>query len=422
MKFFWAKLENNDYIFSAISRIIQVIGSLCYSILFSRYFQASLRGIYSVLSTYIELAVLVLCMGMYQAYPYYKRRTDYNIYIEFINIILAIFIFYGAIAFVGIIIFWKAIECRIALFLIPFMFVTQELNYVVLIENPKIRNISATLLCVFDNLLIFMFMLFFKTEIQVLFIFLILKEITYFIVAIKSLKIDLKDIHPSFQRANKYIKFGFLPMITVFMMDLNYKADIVMLDYFCIEKKEIGIYSLGVSLAQKIWAIPDSLKDILLSKLAKGSKEEEVCKIIRYSLWIVILCAIVLIICGRLFINIFYGSVYTSSYYVMFISLLGVIGMVFYKMIYSYNVINGKQKVNLFILGLSAGLNLIINYFTIPQLSIIGAAYASTISYTFCGLGFLWYFLHETNIKVQNTLFLNKTDIKTIQKLLKNKK
>lgn len=414
MKNFIVRLEHNDYVFSVISRIIQIIGSLCYSILFSRYFQASLRGIYSVLSTYVELAVLVLCMGMYQAYPYYKRRSDYNIYMEFINIILAIFIFYGVIAFTGVIIFWKFTEAQIVISLIPFMFVTQELNYVILIENPKIRNISAMLLCFFDNILVFLFMLFLKADLQILFIFLVLKEVVYFCVAVTNLKIDLRDIRPSFRGAEKYIKFGLLPMITVLMMDLNYKADIVMLDYFRIEKSEIGIYSLGVSLAQKIWAIPDSLKDILLSKLTKGSKEEEVCKVARYSLWVVILCAAVLIIGGKIFINILYGLVYTRSYNIMIISLLGIIGMVFYKMIYSYNVVNGKQKVNLIILGFAASLNIIVNYFAIPQFGILGAALASTISYTFCGIGFLWYFVHKTGIAVQNMLFLKKKDIKAI--------
>ena len=63
-------------------------------------------------------------------------------------------------------------------------------------------------------------------------------------------------------------------------MTLNYRIDILMLDdIFHISTAEIGVYSVGVALAEKIWLIPDATKDILMSKLSNGSNSEEVAKV-----------------------------------------------------------------------------------------------------------------------------------------------
>lgn len=172
-------------------------------------------------------------------------------------------------------------------------------------------------------------------------------------------------------------------------------------------------------LAQKLWMIPDALKDILTGKLAKGRTSDEVCKITRISLWITAGCIIGMAIFGRMLINLIFGSEYAGAYQVFLNISLGVLGMVFYKMIYAYNVVNGHKNINFVMLFASAVINVILNYFFIQKMSINGAALASTISYSVCGLSFLIYFIKDTKQSPAKILLIQKEDILQFRNLLR---
>ena len=81
---------------------------------------------------------------------------------------------------------------------------------------------------------------------------------------------SLKYIHK--ELIVELLKFGFFPMLALLLTSLNYKIDIIMLNMSRnITMAQIGVYSIGVALADKTVYIPDAVKEILLSKLAKGS-------------------------------------------------------------------------------------------------------------------------------------------------------
>lgn len=207
-------------------------------------------------------------------------------------------------------------------------------------------------------------------------------------------------------------------MITVILMEINYKVDVIMLDWFHIAKSDIGVYSIGVMLAQKLWTIPDALKDILLSKLAKGKTSTEVSKVTRISFAVTLLTVIGMVIFGKPLILLMYGPEYSGAYSITLIILAGVLGMVFYKMVYSYNVVNGHKKVNLVFLSIAAGLNVIVNAIMIPQIGTYGAAIASLISCSACGLVFLFYFCKKTNTPIKYMIFLQKEDMQLLKQFI----
>ena len=73
-KRFLSKITNNAYIFSVIAKVISIITGIIYSILFARYLGSELRGQASIILNYSEMFSLILCLGIYQAYPYFKQR------------------------------------------------------------------------------------------------------------------------------------------------------------------------------------------------------------------------------------------------------------------------------------------------------------------------------------------------------------
>lgn len=414
------KIMNNDYIFSVVAKIITVITGIIYSILYSRYLGAELRGTASVITNYAEMASLIMCLGVYQAYPFFKKKNKKDIYLEYINYIFGMLCIYILVA--SIIAIYMSHISNIYVFaslLAPVLMAIKQLNYVVMIENPKLRNTASIKLELFDILFLIILMLCTKVNYIYCIIFLITKNIVYLIIAISNLKINITKIRPTLRGIMPYIKYGFIPMLTVILMEINYKIDVLMLEKMNVSMVDIGIYSLGVMLAQKIWLIPDALKDVLLSKLAKGREANEVARISRFSFTITIALIIIMIIIGKPLITVMYGSEYSSAYLVTLIILSGVLGMTFYKLIYSYNVVNGHKNINFIILSFTALINIIINYLLIPKNGMIGAAIASLVSYCFCGIVFLMYFCYKTKINIFNMICIKKDDIKSISKIIR---
>lgn len=404
------KLLDNAYVFSVITRIISVVTGLGYTVLYSRYLGAELRGTAAVINNYTEMIMLVLCFGMYQAYPYFKKLSEENKYNEFINNVSGFFLIYCAIAAALIFIVRPSADVCVIMVLIPLSMGIKQFNYVVLIENPKIRNITQIVIELMDIAFLGALALFTKASYFYCILFLIVRAVFTFALAVQNLKVPIYKIRPTVRQSWKYIRYGFLPMVTLILMEINYKVDVIMLERMDISKADIGVYSLGVMIAQKLWLIPDALKDILTGKLASGKSEEEVSKITRISLWVTFICVLGMAAVGEPLIRLVFGAEYDGAYMVFINIALGVLGMVFYKMIYAYNVVNGHKNVNFVLLLIAAVSNVVLNYFLIKSMGINGAAIASTVSYCICGLGFLFYFVRTTEQSAKNLLLPTKGD------------
>lgn len=405
------KITGNAYGFSVFAKIVSVVTGLLYAILYSRYLGAELRGTASVINNYVEMIMLVLCFGTHHAYPFFKKKTGKDIYREFINNLFGMVFAYYILVIAFLLIVRPSTNVCVIAILIPSSLAIRQLNYIVLIENPKVRNTALIGLDIFD--IVFLLVLMFFTEANYFYciLFLCVRNFVSLCIAVENLKINIFSIRPTLRCTWKYVKYGFVPMLTMLMMEVNYKVDVVMLERMAVSKAEIGVYSLGVMLAQKLWMIPDALRDILTGKLAKGRTEQEVCKISRYSLWITIACIAGMAIFGKLIIRLLFGEEYSGAYSVFINISLGVIGMIFYKMIYAYNIVNGHKNVSFILLFIAAASNVILNYFLIKAMSINGAAIASMISYLVCGISFLLYFVITTRTNPKELIFIKKDDV-----------
>lgn len=357
-------------------------------------------------------------MGIYQAYPFYKKNKVDNLEEEYFSVTQTIFVFTVVVSIIAILLFNKSITLVITFILFPFSVLIQEYNYYSLIENPNRRNTWAIYENIAEMIVLTFFILFIHKSIEGLLLLVIGK---FAIAYICSIYIIHKPVYKS--KLNlittfRYIKYGFIPMLTVLCMTVNYSIDIIMLQGK-VHMKDIGIYSLGINLAQYVWLIPDTLKDILLSRLTSGKKEDEVAMLIRINLTIVLMLIVSIIIIGKPVISLIYGKEFSESYQITVIVLCGIFSMVYYKVIYSYNVVCGRKMINLFYLLIAALLNVIGNYILIPKFGIYGAASVSVCSYSICGLLFLTHFLKNTNIKFNEVTFLTRKDIKKLYAVLK---
>ena len=409
------KFIKNEYLFSLFTKFISVGVGIIYSVLYSRYLGAELRGTASIITNYSEILSIILTFGAFNAYPYFKKRDDKDIYENFVNNVFGLFFLYCFLALFISVFFHQDLNIMIAILIAPFWMCSRQLNYVVLIENPRLSNITNTSIDIFDLFFVFVLMLTTHSNLKWCISIVTVKHIVLFAICVVNINRVKFKFKPTLKGIWPYIKYGIVPMITMLLMEINYKMDVIMLEWFNISTAEIGIYSLGVMLAQKVLLIPDALKDILLSKLVSGKGADEVAKICRISFFVTFICVFFLLIFGKQLITIMYGIEFLEAYSTTVIICAGVIGMVFYKMVYSYNVVNGYKNVNLMLLGMSALLNIVANIFLIPLMNSTGAAIASLISYLFCGISFMIFFMRKTKINLNSLLFINNQDVQFVK-------
>lgn len=207
-------------------------------------------------------------------------------------------------------------------------------------------------------------------------------------------------------------------MLSLLMTTLNYRVDVLMLDGR-VADAAIGIYSVGVQLAERVWMLPDAMKGVLVSNLTKGKGEEEVSYVIRTCNTICLLLMLAIIALGQPFINIFFGKAYSEAYQITLVMLAGVFAMIYYKMIGSYNIAWGRQKINLIFLGISVVTNVIMNLILIPVWGIYGAGLASVLSYTVCSALFIIYFCTKTKQPFKGMIFMDRNDFRRLKARLK---
>lgn len=399
----------NDYAFSVISRGINVFFFVIYIVLFNRFFGVELRGESAVILNYITVVSTVLDFGITQSYAYFRSKKE-NVMVVFFANATGAFILMMIVCMLMVILLtsksWNAV-----LLILPIRVYTNRINTMLSIENPSKRNQVLILQNIIDILSIAILLFAFSPSYKLLAAFLIFKEIAALVLILQYLEVKFGIKYIDFNFICQSIRFGFFSMICVFLMEINYRVDVIMLDGK-IEVAMIGIYSLGVSLSERVWLIPDALRDILVSKLSKGYNYKEVAKISRFSFWTCLIMIIIVSVFGEYAIILLFGVEYQGSYQITLVLLIGVLGMVYYKMIYAYFLVRGKQRINIMILFITAITNVVGNYILIPTKGIMGAAIASVISYLACGCLFAIAFVCETGLPIKDLLLLKKDDFK----------
>ena len=405
---------NNEYVYSILTKTLSILIGIVQSILLARYLGAELKGINAYITSVASVAAIVITFGMHQAYPYLRKKYGKDaIYNEYVTLVMMLYLAFLLTAIATNIIIQTSIEIKSIIIIVPLLGYAQVVEYINLIEAPNKKNRWWVIINFCE--IIYLIILFIFTNrninwsISILLFTYILRCIVYTLM-LGTVPRYTKNIPSLFC---EILKFGFFPMIALLMTSLNYRIDVMMLHrYDYISDSMIGIYSLGLTLSDKIVLIPDTLKGILVSKLAKGADNEEVAKVLRIGLWASIsLCAVIILI-GKPVINLLYGAEYAGAYSIVTITAAGTLAIVYFKIIAQYNIVNKKQILNVYMLSIAVVVDIVFNLFFIPIWGIQGAALATSIGNIICGVVYIIYFRSVSNIPIRKMIFIQETDIK----------
>ena len=407
------RIFNNDYAFSFINKISSVLVGVVTSALINRYLGPEGKGQYAFVINIVNLVAIAGNFGFYQSYPKSKRANLPNIKEKYVDVFFTQFFLYSTIAFVLSFFMGGNSLYIAALFLVPVQVLTSQFSMVALIEFINFKQ-KLQLFITFLNLFLTALIFFFAPK-HVLFIMamLFIKDIFFITMYLVKIKYIPRPFRVESQFLSMLFKFGIVAVVSAFLLTLNYKADIIMLKLY-VDDAQIGLYSVGVALAEYIWLIPDAFKEVLFARTAKDDAIDEIMSSIRINLFISTVIIVCMVLLGKPFISFMYGVEFLDSYAVTCVIMFGVPAMVLYKMTTSLYVANGKQTFYLITLLISAVSNVLLNFLFIPMMGKLGAAIASAISYNLCGLIFYGRFLYDYKIKWYDSFLLKRSDIKLI--------
>jgi len=213
---------------------------------------------------------------------------------------------------------------------------------------------------------------------------------------------------------NSMIRLGILYAFTFFVIQLNYRLDILLLEKLS-TIHEVGIYSLGVHIAEQLWQVPFAISIVLFSRTANLEDQNKITMqsitLARQSVILIILLSVIAIILAPYLIPLVFGQEFIPSVQILNLILPGVIILVVFRVLSGQLAGIGKPQYAIYIFAPALLLNLALNYLWIPEYGAKGAAWASDISYAMGTVGYWFIFSKLTGVSKLEILRFNKNDI-----------
>lgn len=413
-----------SYVYSIISKGIHIFLGIFISIFINRALGTQLKGEYAYICTLISLFTVIGGFGIYQLYPFYIRNNNKKeekekfinltinlsliYFIALFTITLIILLFYDI--YLGCLFFISANVGVLSILSTQLAMFTSIEDF----KKAKLNNIKAYIV---KFIVLFIIFLFFKKNIWLI----IVTDLSFYLL-LSNLYLNVLQFkyHYFYWDKNflfKTIKKGIVPMFFSLLLTLNYKLDIICLKFYCnIAFTDIGLYAVGIQLAEYIWVIPDIFKEVLYSKTDKDININETLWCLRLSFYIELIFLIFILILGEKIVILLYGEDFVNSTKIIKIIFSGILAMTLFKILTPLYNAKGVFWENLSIIFISICINIILNIILIPKYGTTGAALASVCGYSICGVIYLIRFCKEFNIPIYKIIFFNYEDLKTILK------
>jgi O-antigen/teichoic acid export membrane protein len=207
------------------------------------------------------------------------------------------------------------------------------------------------------------------------------------------------------------VKVGATSLVSL----LNYRADLYLVAVL-LPPVELGLYSVSTSAAQSL-LVPTQVAALVTSPHIGGlpiaAAANLATRCVRNNMLVALTVCAVLFVAAPWIVQIFYGAAFLPLVPSLRILLIGVVALSLGSPISSYYTLKlAKPEIPLVLAGVSAAICIAASLLLIPQIGILGAAWASTIAYIIGqGLG-LGYFARKTQTPVASMLLPTREDVR----------
>lgn len=417
------KKKNNTkvYIWAAVSKILIIVISIISSALINRSLGVKLKGEYAYIINIVNILVPIFSFGIGQTYSTYRRKYGEEALGTFV-ILTLIQAGIALLFFLVTFILKSNYYIWMSLLLSSGQILRTNLLYIAAVEDIKKRDINNI---IYKTIyMLFAIALFYlkRGSLNAMLSLSIIDEIIIIFGTFYNYKFkpSIKFMKEYNESPLKIYRLGFISMLMYLMMTLNYNIDIIFLKKMC-DSVTVGLYSVGVQLANILWIIPDAFKDVIVNKTSKKDSIEEIINVTKFCLYLAIIIIIGFTIFGKVFIRIVYGKEFINAYLVTLLLFIGTLSMIIYKITHPLYISKGKQGLVLNILTISVFINVVLNFISIPCFGMNGATLASIMSYSICSIIFLVIFCNENRANIIDFFIINHKDVEKIKLFFRKK-
>ena len=224
------------------------------------------------------------------------------------------------------------------------------------------------------------------------------------------------------------IKLGLVNAIAIFVMQLNYRMDILMLKQLS-NFEQVGYYSLSTQIAEQLWHIPFAIELIILSRSANATNQnlmhKTVASIFRISIVLGLILSTVIFIVVPYILPLLFGKEFTPSVPMVRTILPGILILVGFRILNSRTTGMGKPQIAIYTFVPALIINFLLNLFLLPKYGGIGAAWATNVSYTIGSIAFLFVYCRITGMSVVQLFTFRRSDLyffRDIKQAFRNRK
>ncbi|MBQ7486083.1 MAG: polysaccharide biosynthesis C-terminal domain-containing protein [Clostridia bacterium] len=401
------RVVNNDYIFTILTKIFAVFIGLIASSYSNRFLGPQLKGELGRISSLLSVVAVTANFGLYQPYPFYKRQQISNVLSRFLNIFALQFVVYMTAGIAAAVLF-NSFELTVVCLLAPIQVLANQLSFMIMVEDVKFKNVIFFTARITNTIITVLAFYTMNRTIMVSLALIVIGDVITIVLALLRLKRMPNPFKAEWHFIQRILPFGVVAMVTTLMLTLNYRMDTIMMGYmFHVPDREIGYYTLGVSLSEYGWLIPDAFREVLFSRTAVDDSVDEITMSLKVNFYLTLAMILGILALGRPMIHLLAGREYLPAYSVTLLIVAGILPMSWFKIIGTLLLAQGKKGIYLGMLTASVVVNIICNCFTIPLWGKMGAALASVISYLVTGALFLQYYLRMYSLPVSSVFVIN---------------
>lgn len=203
------------------------------------------------------------------------------------------------------------------------------------------------------------------------------------------------DFRPNTSYIKRATTYGIQAHISNILGFLNYRVDMFLINWFS-GPTAVGLYAVGVGLVEKLWMVSQAAGTVLLPRVA-AETEEETRKVFtplvaRTVFWTTAFGALVLVFLSKWIVLLLYSESFLRAVGVLQALLAGVVTLSAGKVLANDIAGRGFPRLNIYTGVIAVATNVVLNLLCIPRYGIVGAAWASTVSYTVSFLGALFFY------------------------------
>ncbi len=425
------QLSATDYGATAIKKVAVVVFGFASAALIARFLGPAGRGEYALIVNWAAILTVVLNFGISSSYQNARRAAGP----EIINIFVAysLVLFLALLVLSPVLLIFGSKTAFLIGVLSSVMVLRMQLQAYHMIETLQ-GDARVVVFAHLSNFLMLMVAIIFLPS---LFLFAVIvligKELIVSLLCLNGLarletkrasgasfkREFLKQIVASFSRIGTIRAISSWPflLLTILIM-VNYKVDVIFLDAFGIDASLIGIFSIGVIVAEYLWIMSDLFKDVQISRTSKGSTADGVAKAVRMAVAATIVVYLGFIVAGKPLVEMIFGRDFQESYHIAIMMLVANFFIIPCKIIGAYLISMNRTNAYLLSMATAVGVNVALNLLLIPQMGVYGAIIASVISYFLPGITVVWYFMSQTGIRAQKIFVLERNDVRTMMALI----